>query len=330
MPALGPQHGSNHRVPFFPPAFPYLLLNLPCSRKQESQLRHLSWRENTFPHVSILPKASQLDSGCKPRVGNNREGKASVPAVGLAPVNYLCYHQGMYGQIVPHSHLPPHTGPRPSATQPPTAGAVYAPHLPPRHHPPGSSSPQATFLLPEAPHPHLFCRPPSVFSLRAASPPVEGAFLPQPSPGNQLRGGGAPFESLRSHPLPPHALNDWWMPASPRPPEAGRRRGSRPEVCRWGIEESRSEKDSIRRAKAGRPRARARAREILLGFPPAAWTSRRRARERPNERGPRALSHSLLRPLLLHRLRAELLSGEINTLLGEIRFLRLTPFGSAV
>ena len=146
----------------------------------------------------------------------------------------------MYGQTVPHSHLPPHTGPRPSATQPPLAGAVSAPHLPPRHHPPGSFSPQATFLLPAAPHPHHFYRPPSVFSFRAASPTVEGAFLPQPSPGNQLRGGGAPFESLWSHPLPPHALNDWWRPASPRPPEAGRRRGSRPEVCRWGREESRS------------------------------------------------------------------------------------------
>ena len=75
---------------------------------------------------------------------------------------------------------------------------------------------------------------------------------------------------------------------------------------------------------------RARAREILLGFPPAVWTSRRRARELSNERGPRALPHSLLRPLLLHRLRAELLSSEINALLGEIRFLRLSPFGSAV
>ena len=284
MSALGPQHGSQSQGPILPSS-----VSLPSSKSSmfqtagKSQLRHPSWRENTFPHVSILPKASHLDSGCKPRVGNNREGKASVPAVGLAPVDYLWYYQGMYGQKgtfgqkVPHSislyTLAPSTHrPRPTATQPPLAGAVSAPHLPPRHRSPGSSSPQGTFLLPAAPHPHHFYRPRSVSSFRAASPPVEGAFLPQSSPGKKLSGGGAPFESLRSHPLPPHSLSDWWRPASPRPSEAGRRRGGRPEVCRWGRVESRSVKDSIRRAEAGSPRARARAREILLGFSPAAWT----------------------------------------------------------
>ena len=150
---------------------------------------------------------------------------------------------------------------------------------------------------------------------------MEGAFLPQSSPGNQLSGGGAPFESLRSHPLPPHALSDWWRPASPRPSEAGRRRGSRPEVCRWGRVESCSVKGSVRRAEAGSPRARARAREILLGFSPAAWTSRRRARGRPNERGLRTLPHSHFRPLLLRRSELSFKAVKLMLRLGKFGFL---------
>lgn len=103
MSALGPQHGSQSQGPILPSSVSLPSKSSMFQTTGKSQLRHPSWRENTFPHVSILPKASQLDSGCKPRVGNNREGKASVPAVGLAPVNYLCYHPGMYGQKVPHS-----------------------------------------------------------------------------------------------------------------------------------------------------------------------------------------------------------------------------------
>lgn len=46
-------------------------------------------------------------------------------------------------------------------------GAVCAPYFPPCHHPPGSSSPQATFPLPAAPQPRHTSSSTSVFTFRA-------------------------------------------------------------------------------------------------------------------------------------------------------------------
>lgn len=69
------------------------------------------------------------------------------------------------------------------------------------------------------------------------SPPVNCAFFAQLSPGNQLRGGGAPFESLR----PTHSYHMCTVIGGsqhPPPPGGGAAAGRWPEVRRWGRLES--------------------------------------------------------------------------------------------
>lgn len=100
---------------------------------------------------------------------------------------------------------------------------------------------------------------PRVLTSRPAASPADGAFLPPLSPGNQLRGGGAPFESLRPHPLRPHACSDWRIPASSA--LGGRGGGGQlaGSLQVGGVVESGSQKDSIRGSAAGTPGARTRA-----------------------------------------------------------------------
>lgn len=172
----------------------------------------LSWRENRLLLRSAsYPSLSQL--GRKPGVGSRAGGKASSPGVAPAPVTTVTSRGG--AKSSPCTPIPPRRLPSRSPTTPallPTPpahapawrpglsslGAVCAPYFPARHHPPGSSSPQTTFPLSAAPQPRHTSSSTYVFTFRPASPPADWVFFPQLSPGNQSRGGGAPFESLRS------------------------------------------------------------------------------------------------------------------------------------
>lgn len=215
---------------------------------------------------------------------------------------------------------PPHSGPRPSATQPPLAGAVSRPIFLP-------ATILRVLLLP---------KPPSTPRCTASTPLLQAtlsfqfpsrltycgkvlSFFHNLVPGISLRGGpsnlSGPTHSPHTRSMigggqHPHAL-----------PEAGRRRGSRPEVpAGGGREESRSVKDSIRSGQGGEAGVSARSCPGNFAWiPPAVWPSRRRG-NCPMSEGlvPAALSSP---PPPSPSAQSWSFASEINALLGEPVFL---------